>query len=110
VIITSAASDQMKHQLEKAKRKGRVPEDAKIAMRVQILQEDGKPKFSMGIEYDDFIQETDDIIVLNGIRVIVDKESGKLLEESTLDFCNDERGVGFGVDRIGPKEKLPGEP
>jgi Fe-S cluster assembly iron-binding protein IscA len=110
MIITPAASDRMKYELTKAKRKGRVPEDVKIAMRVQILQEDGEHKLGMGIEYNDFIQDTDDIIILNNIKVVVDKESSKLLEDSTLDYYHTDKINGFRVDKIGPKEKLPEEP
>jgi len=104
MIITPIASDQMKYQLEKAKRKGRVPEDAKIVMRVQVLWEGEEPKLGVGIDFEDFIQETDDMIVLNGIKVVIDKESGRLLEESVFDYYDTGEAVGFGVDRIGPKE------
>lgn len=104
MIISPAASDRMKYELEKAKRKGRIPEDASIAMRVQVLtDENGKYKLGVGIEQEEFIQDTDDMIILNDIRVVIDKESGKLLEDSTLDYYHTEEMVGFGVDKVGLK-------
>lgn len=105
MIISPAASEQMKHQLEKAKRKGRVPEDVSIAMRIQVLvSEEGKYQLAVGIEQEEFIQETDDIIIISGIRVVVDKKSSKLLEDSTLDYYHTEEITGFGVDKIGSSE------
>jgi Fe-S cluster assembly iron-binding protein IscA len=101
MIITPTASDKMKYELQKAKDKGRVAEGVDIVMRVQILQdEEGKRVLGVGIDLAEFIHDDDDIIALNDIRVVIDKESGKLLEESTLDYyCRDDY-KGWGVDKL----------
>jgi len=110
MIITPTASDKMKYELQKAKNKGRVAEDADIVMRVQILQdEEGKKTLGVGIDYADFIRDDDDVIALNDIRVVIDKESGKLLEESTLDYYYTDEHKGWGVNKLTEAKPLEEE-
>jgi Fe-S cluster assembly iron-binding protein IscA len=101
LIISPKASDMMKYELEKAVVKGRVGANSKPVMRLAILE----GKFHMGIDTEDFIQETDDIIMLNGIKVVMTKETSLLLDESTLDFYETDEVRGFGLDQIGKREE-----
>lgn len=55
-----------------------------------------------GIRYDMFLdsatQEGDDILMLNGVTLLVDSDSMRLLEGTTIDFRNDLPEAGFVFD------------
>ncbi len=48
--------------------------------------------------FDGDIDERDDLCEVRGLRVVVDAESARYLEGSTVDYSDDLNGAGFKVD------------
>ena len=62
-----------------------------------FIQGQGCSGYAYGFTFDE--QKDDDTVVeSSGLRVLVDPTSAPLLEGSTVDFVDDERGSGFIVE------------
>jgi iron-sulfur cluster assembly accessory protein len=69
-----------------------------------FIQGQGCSGYAYGFTFDEE-QEGDTVVEASGLRVLLDANSAPLLEGSTVDFVDDERGSGFTVDN--PNQPAP---
>jgi iron-sulfur cluster assembly protein len=62
-----------------------------------FIQGRGCSGYAYGFTFDEQKDE-DTVVESSGLRVLVDPSSAPMLEGSTVDFVDDERGRGFTVD------------
>jgi iron-sulfur cluster assembly protein len=72
------------------------PEDA-LVLRVAI-QGGGCSGFQYGLGFDTAAAEGDEILDLEGVRVVVDPFSAPYLQGATIDFMNGLQESGFKID------------
>jgi iron-sulfur cluster assembly accessory protein len=73
-----------------------MPDAAGKGLRV-FVQAGGCSGFQYGFTFDD-AKETDHVLSVGGIHVLVDKTSAMKLNGSTVDWIEDFRGAGFSVE------------
>ena len=73
-----------------------MPDTNGKALRV-FVQAGGCSGFQYGFTFDD-AKETDHVLAVNGIRVLVDQTSAMKLGGATVDWIEDHRGAGFSVE------------
>ena len=74
------------------------------ALRV-FVQAGGCSGFQYGFTFDD-AKETDHVLAVSGIKVLVDKTSAMKLNGSTVDWIEDFRGAGFSVENPNAARRL----
>ncbi|MEM4184520.1 MAG: iron-sulfur cluster assembly accessory protein [Nitrososphaerota archaeon] len=67
-----------------------------LALRVFIAGQ-GCCGYKYGMALDDEALEGDVVIHNNGVKIVVDKYSAQVLDNSEIDYIEDERGSGFTV-------------
>ncbi len=67
------------------------------ALRVRVAN-GGCSGMRYELLFDGDIGERDDLCEIRGLRVVVDAESARYLEGSTVDYSDDLNGAGFKVD------------
>lgn len=65
-----------------------------LALRVKVVA-GGCSGFSYDLAFDDQLQETDQVIETNGVRVMIDSRSYPHLDGTELDFVDTMLGRGF---------------
>ena len=88
--LTDRAVDKVKDFAAK------MPDASGKALRV-FVQAGGCSGFQYGFTFDD-AKETDHVLSVGGISVLVDKTSAMKLNGSTVDWIEDFRGAGFSVE------------
>ena len=88
--LTDRAVDKVKDFAAK------MPDAGGKALRV-FVQAGGCSGFQYGFTFDD-AKETDHVLAVSGIQVLVDKTSAMKLNGSTVDWIEDFRGAGFSVE------------
>lgn len=88
--LTDRAVDKVKDFAAK------MPDAAGKGLRV-FVQAGGCSGFQYGFTFDD-AKETDHVLAIGGINVLVDKTSAMKLNGSTVDWIEDFRGAGFSVE------------
>lgn len=94
ITLTERAAQKIKEYL--------AGEGEGLALRVFIAGQ-GCCGYRYGMALDDEILEGDVVVYNNGVRIVVDKYSAEVLENSEIDYVEDQRGSGFTV-------KNPNEP
>lgn len=89
LIITETAAKQVKQMMEDES-------DAKY-LRVGV-QGGGCSGLSYGMGFDTERDEDDTLLEVEGIEVIVDKESEAMLKGTTIDYKENMMGGGFTID------------
>lgn len=69
-------------------------EGIKPSVRVRISS-GGCAGFSYGLDFEEIAAETDEIIVQDGIQMIIDQMSFHYLEDTMIDYLESEFGEGF---------------
>jgi iron-sulfur cluster assembly protein len=90
IIITEAAANQIKQMMA-------AEEGDNLYLRVGI-QGGGCSGLSYGMGFDSDVQESDTTFEQNGIGVVVDADSKKALEGTTIDYKQNMMGGGFTID------------
>lgn len=89
LVITEAAATQVKQMMEDEA-------DAKF-LRVGV-QGGGCSGLSYGMGFDTEKTEDDTLLEVEGIEVLVDKESEAMLKGTTIDYKENMMGGGFTID------------
>jgi iron-sulfur cluster assembly accessory protein len=89
VTITDKAKDKVRQYLEDDDNKGK-------ALRVYV-EGGGCAGFQYGLAFDDK-RDTDEIVAIDGIEIVVDPMSQTYLEGSSIDFIDGLYGAGFKVN------------
>ncbi|WP_221567692.1 iron-sulfur cluster insertion protein ErpA [Alkalihalobacillus sp. TS-13] len=90
IIITEAAVNQIKQMMA-------AEEGDNLNLRVGI-QGGGCSGLSYGMGFDSEVQESDTKFEQHGIGVVVDADSKKALEGTTIDYKQNMMGGGFTID------------
>lgn len=89
LVITEAAATQVKQMMEEEA-------DAKF-LRVGV-QGGGCSGLSYGMGFDTEKADDDTVLEVDGIEVLVDKESEPMLKGTTIDYKENMMGGGFTID------------
>lgn len=89
ISLTSNATDQLKQLIQKQA-------DPNTALRV-FVSPGGCSGFQYGMALDTAVQEGDEILQHDGIRVVVDEYSVGYLEGAEIDYVEGLMGAGFTV-------------
>ncbi|WP_408007483.1 iron-sulfur cluster insertion protein ErpA [Pseudalkalibacillus sp. A8] len=90
ITITEAAVNQIKQMMA-------AEEGDNLFLRVGI-QGGGCSGLSYGMGFDSEVQDTDTTFEQHGIGVVVDSDSKKALEGTTIDYKQNMMGGGFTID------------
>lgn len=71
-------------------------DESDIALRV-FVSAGGCSGMSYGMAFDQELQEGDEVIEQNGVKVVVDEMSAMYLQGSEIDFVNQLMGGGFTI-------------
>lgn len=89
ITITEQASEKIKEMLS-------AEETPNLFLRVGV-KEGGCSGFSYGMGFDDDEQSTDEVLSINGLKVVVDSDSTKYLRGLEIDFKESTMGGGFTI-------------
>src|SRR5258708_14449935 len=89
ISLTSNATDQLKQLIEKQS-------DPNTALRV-FVSPGGCSGFQYGMALDTAVQEGDEILERDGIRVVIDEYSISHLEGAEIDYVDGLMGAAFTV-------------
>ncbi|MDF2722079.1 MAG: iron-sulfur cluster insertion protein ErpA [Paenibacillus sp.] len=89
ITITEQASEKIKEMLS-------AEETPNLFLRVGV-KEGGCSGFSYGMGFDDDELSTDEVLAINGLKVVVDSDSTKYLRGLEIDFKESAMGGGFTI-------------
>jgi iron-sulfur cluster assembly protein len=89
ISLTSNATEQLKQLIEKQ-------DDPATALRV-FVSPGGCSGFQYGMALDTAVQDGDEVLEAEGIRVLVDEYSMTYLEGAEIDYVDGLMGAGFTV-------------
>jgi iron-sulfur cluster assembly protein len=90
ITITESAANQIKQMMA-------AEEDENLLLRVGV-QGGGCSGLSYGMGFDTEVKEQDTQFDQNGIQVVVDPDSKKILEGTVIDYKQNMMGGGFTID------------
>ena len=90
VVISDAAADKIKELLEQE-------DNADYALRFQVVG-GGCAGFQYRLAFDNEFADDDEIVMVSGIKVVVDVLSARYVEGATVDYVESEMGAGFKID------------
>jgi Fe/S biogenesis protein NfuA len=92
IKITSLAKTKIEEVAEAQGRKG-------DGLRV-LVRNGGTPAVEFGLNFvgEDQVQDDDQIVEVDGLKIHVDPESSQFLDDATVDFVETPQGAGFKVD------------
>jgi len=90
ITISNTASEKIKEMLEAEETPG-------LFLRIGV-KEGGCTGFSYGMGFDDEQNEADQVLDVQGMKVVVDDESVKYLRGLVIDFKESAMGGGFTMD------------
>lgn len=90
ITITESAANQIKQMMA-------AEEDDNLFLRVGV-QGGGCSGLSYGMGFDTEVKETDTKFDQEGIEVVVDADSKKILEGTVIDYKQNMMGGGFTID------------
>lgn len=109
MIITESALEEIKRLRTRTIQNSPDEKTQDVALRIcaNVADRNGMP-VTMRFDY---IGENDNIIVYNGITIIMDQRSFKLIQNITVDFVDNERQQGFKFSNPNTKdnEEVGGE-
>jgi len=92
IIVSETASAKIAELLSQE------PDAARLALRVAV-RPGGCSGFSYDMFFDSDIAADDNVdTVTEGVRVIVDAASAKMLQDATLDYSDGLQGAGFHIE------------
>ncbi|OZM55756.1 iron-sulfur cluster assembly accessory protein [Lottiidibacillus patelloidae] len=91
IIITEAAASRIQEMKEAEESKG------ELYLRVGV-KGGGCSGLTYGMGFDSEVKEEDTTFEQNGINVVVDQESSKILEGVVIDFKQSMMGGGFTIE------------
>ena len=90
ITISAAASDKIKEMLANEKTPG-------LFLRLSV-KEGGCSGFSYGMGFDDEQTDNDQVMEIDGLQVVIDKDSVKYLNGIKIDYQESAMGGGFTID------------
>ncbi|ALS26762.1 iron-sulfur cluster insertion protein ErpA [Paenibacillus cisolokensis] len=89
IAISESASDKIKEMLAQEETPG-------LFLRIGV-KEGGCSGFSYGMGFDDEQHDTDKVMEIQGLKVVVDEDSFKYLNGLEIDFKESAMGGGFTI-------------
>lgn len=92
ITITDLAKTKIDEVAEAQGRKG-------DGLRI-LVRNGGTPNVEFGLNFvaEDQVRDTDKIVDVNGLKIHLDPDSAKFLDDATVDFVETPQGAGFKVD------------
>lgn len=91
ITISESASDKIKDMLGSEQSQGQ-----QLFLRISV-KEGGCSGFSYGMGFDDDRKSDDEVLSVQGLQVVVDKESSRFLYGVEIDYKESAMGGGFTI-------------